>query len=281
LPGPGPERLTGASAIRTPGFCSFDSWTAFPVAVDRVRAAHRVEAGDKTLDPRPISPLARELQSRRRRRTREMEIAEDLHSRLAAAESRVAELEAENAAQGARIRELRDQNANLQALTAASRLLAASPQRDNVLSAISDIVVGMIGAREVAIFEIDHVREALTLARAQGMDATSRCLIDAMPALDGVMHSGEALVLDRRAAGAFGGLTVAVPLKLEDCVTGVVAIFRLATEKPELEPVDHALLEVLSSQAAIALHSVAYKSLRPTVRPPPPRRRATGDEEIT
>jgi hypothetical protein len=210
-----------------------------------------------------------------------METAEDLHSRLAAAESRVAELEAENAAHGARIRELRDQNANLQSLTAASRILAASPQRDNVLSAISDIVVGMIGGRELAIFEIDHIREALTLVRAQGMDATSRCLLDAMPALESVLQSGDAMVFDRRAADAFGGLTVAVPLKLEDCVTGVVAIFRLASEKSELEPVDHALLEVLSAQAAIALHSVAYKSLRPTVRPPPPRRHDAGDEELT
>ena len=199
-----------------------------------------------------------------------MELTDDLRSRLEAAESRMAALEAEHAHCNARIRELRDQNTNLQALTAASRILAASPQRDNVLSAIADIVVGMIGGRELAIFEIDHIRETLALVRAHGLDATSPQLIAAMSILEGVRASGEALVVSEGESGAYGGLTAAVPLKLEGCVTGVIAIFRLTDRKAELDPVDHSLLDILASQAAISLHSVAYKSLRPTVRPPPP-----------
>jgi hypothetical protein len=210
-----------------------------------------------------------------------MEPSEELQARLTAVENRMAELEAENAVCNARIRELREQNANLQTLTAASRILASSPQRDNVLSAIGDIVVGMIGGRELAVFEIDHVRQCLSLARAHGIDATSACLIEAMPALEGVRHTGEAIVLHANGPGAFGALTAAVPLKLEDCVTGVVAIFRLADNKGgRLEPVDHALLELLATQAAIPLHAAAYKSLRPTVRPPP-LRRAQADDDAT
>jgi len=207
-----------------------------------------------------------------------MEPSEDLRSRLQAVESRMVELEAEHATCAARIRELRDQNTNLQALTAASRILAASPQRDNVLSAIADIVVGMIGGRELAIFEIDHIRQSLALVRAHGIDATSPHLIDAMPTLEHVMNTGEVVVVQDAESRRFSGLTAAVPLLLEGCVTGVIAIFRLVDRKSELEPVDHSLLEILTSQAAISLHSVVYKSLRPTVRPPPPPRAESEDE---
>jgi K+-sensing histidine kinase KdpD len=207
-----------------------------------------------------------------------MERPEDLRSRLETVERRMTELEAEHAECSARIQELRDQNANLQALTAASRILAASPERNNVLAAIADIVVGMIGGRELAIFEIDHIRQSLTLVRAHGLDATSPQLIEAMPILDTVMNSGEALIMGEGDSGIYGGLTAAVPLKLEGCVTGVIAIFRLTERKAELEAVDHSLLEILASQAAISLHSVAYKALRPTVRPPPPTREHADDD---
>jgi len=207
-----------------------------------------------------------------------MELTEDLRSLLEAAETRMAELEAEHAHCNSRIRELREQNTNLQALTAASRILAASPQRDNVLSAIADIVTGMIGGRELAIFEIDHIRQSLALVRAHGLDATSPQLIQAMPLLDRVMTIGEALVVNEVESRAHGGIKAAVPLKLEGCVTGVIAIFRLNEPKSELEAVDHSLLEILASQAAISLHSVAYKSLRPTVRPPPPAPSAETDD---
>ena len=49
--------------------------------------------------------------------------------------------------------------------------------------------------------------------------------LDAMSTLEAVVHSGDAFVARDLGAGALGGLTAAVPLQLEGCVTGVVAIF--------------------------------------------------------
>ena len=66
-----------------------------------------------------------------------------------------------------------------------------------------------------------------------------------------------------------GGLTAAIPLKLDGHVTGAVAIFGLVPHKKVLAPVDHELFEIISRQAAMALHSAVSRSLRPTVRPPP------------
>ena len=43
---------------------------------------------------------------------------------------------------------------------------------------------------------------------------------------------------------------------------------RLIEHKKALTSVDHELFEILSRQAAMALHSAASRSQRPTVRPP-------------
>jgi hypothetical protein len=184
---------------------------------------------------------------------------------------RVAALEAAHAECDSRIKELSDQNTSLVQLTVASQLLAASLERDSVLSAIEEVVVNMVGSEEFAIFDLDVDGESLKLARLRGIEAGSQRLRLATGALRYAMQSGKTLVARGRRATAEspdGGLTAAVPLKIDTQVTGVVAIFRLLEQKAGLDPTDHELFEVLSRQAAMALYSTAYRSLRPTVRPP-------------
>jgi hypothetical protein len=184
---------------------------------------------------------------------------------------RVAALEAARAECDSRIKELSDQNTSLVQLTVASQLLAASLERDGVLSAIEEVVVNMIGSEEFAIFDLDRDGESLNLARLRGIDAGSPRLRLATGALRYAAQSGKTLVAKGRRATAEspdGGLTAAVPLKIDTQVTGVVAIFRLLEQKSGLDPTDHELFEVLSRQAAMALYSTAFRSLRPTVRPP-------------
>jgi hypothetical protein len=184
---------------------------------------------------------------------------------------RVAALEAAHAECDSRIKELSDQNTSLVQLTVASQLLAASLERDGVLSAIEEVVVNMIGSEEFAIFDLDRDGESLNLARLRGIDAGSPRLRLATGALRYAAQSGKTLVAKGRRATAEspdGGLTAAVPLKIDTQVTGVVAIFRLLEQKSGLDPTDHELFEVLSRQAAMALYSTAFRSLRPTVRPP-------------
>ncbi len=199
---------------------------------------------------------------------------EDLRFQLEALQQRTLALEAAHACCGRRIRELHEQNVNLLRLTAASRLLALSPARNNVLSAIEEIVVGMVGGRELGIFDIDHVQQTLRPARLRGVDADSPRVVRAMDLLCEVVRTGEILVGVGGGARAHSDtgdveLCAAVPLKLEGFVTGVLAIYTLTDRKARLEPVDYQLFDILSGQGAIALHSTAFQSLRPTVRPPP------------
>jgi hypothetical protein len=199
----------------------------------------------------------------------------DLAWALEKANERVAALEAAHADCDVRIRDLCARNADLVRLTSAAKRLAASLHRESVLSAIEGIVVDLIGSSEVAIFELDEVDgdvESLRLARVLGLDPKSPRLTRAGGPLRYALGLGQTLVARGRRVGADdadGGLTAAVPLKVEGRVTGAIAIFRLLDHKEGLSSVDHELFEILSRQAAVALQVAnAMHSTRPTVRPP-------------
>ncbi|MGH7437301.1 MAG: GAF domain-containing protein [Polyangiaceae bacterium] len=183
---------------------------------------------------------------------------------------RVAALEAAHAECDARIRELSDQNTSLVQLTVASQLLTASLEREDVLSAIEEVVVNMVGSEEFAIFDLDIDGQSLRVARARGIDPRGPRMRLAGGAMRHAMSSGRTLVIKRREIGGEtdGGLTAAIPLRIESQATGVIAVFRLLEQKAGLDPTDLELFEVLSRQAAMALYTTAYRSLRPTVRPP-------------
>jgi hypothetical protein len=182
----------------------------------------------------------------------------------------MAALEAAHAECDARIQELHNQNTSLVQLTVASKLLAASVEREDVLSAIEEVVVNMIGSEELAIFNLDGDGESLRVARLRGLDLNSPCLGRALGQLRFVMRTGQTIISRAHHTpnnDRDGGLTAAIPLVVENHVTGVVAIFSLLQQKVELDPTDHELFDVLSRQAAMALYSTAFRSLRPTVRP--------------
>jgi hypothetical protein len=194
-----------------------------------------------------------------------------VHTQLDALRQRVAALEAAHADCEARIRELHEQNTSLVQLTVASQLLFGSAEREGVLSAIEEVVVNMIGSEELAIFDLDSDGESLRVARIRGIEVDGPRMRCALGQLRHAMRSGQTLIANARRGSRddrFGGLTAAVPLKVDSNVTGVVAIFRLLEQKAALDPTDHELFEVLSRQAAMALHSAAFRSLRPTARPP-------------
>jgi hypothetical protein len=199
-----------------------------------------------------------------------------MESELETVKERLAALEAVHADCGARIRDLHDRNTDLVRLTVAGQRLAASVQRDEVLSTIEEIVVDLIGSEELAVFELSELDgdvETMRLARLRGIAANSPRLARAAGPIRYALGVGQTLVARSRRRGADdvdGGLTAAIPLKLDGHVTGAVAIFGLVAHKEALAPVDHELFEILSRQGAMALHLAASRSLRPTVRPPRP-----------
>ncbi len=174
----------------------------------------------------------------------------------------------------ASLRRLRADNARLARLVEAWQRLGASLHREAVLAAIEGVLVELVGARALAVFDLDPVDgdvDALRLAHVHGVEVGSVRILRARSSFRYALDLGEPLVVcGRRAAAgdADGGLTAAIPLRIDGHVTGLVAVFGLRESKAALTKDDHQLFELLSRQAAIALHAGAVRAHRPTARPP-------------
>ncbi|MEE8525123.1 MAG: GAF domain-containing protein [Thermoanaerobaculia bacterium] len=150
-------------------------------------------------------------------------------------------------------------NTHLTSLYAATQCLNESVAHQDVLEVIQEIVVNLIGSRELAIYELDPETSALELTYCRGIE----------PDVLGTVTLGEG-VLGRVAAdgdayiSGFGDtsqkrpqealLSAAIPLKLDGKVVGVVAVFRLLPQKAGVfDSLDFELFELLADQAGPSL----------------------------
>ena len=195
-----------------------------------------------------LARLREELESDRR----EHEI---LHRRLAEAEGQSHKF-------AERYVEIERQNTNLANLYVASYSLHGTLDRQEVLAAIQEIIINLVGCEELGIFELDPEGSELLLSASFGIDAESyRSVAVGSGSIGRVARSGETYL----AGSADGGpgpeeahLTACFPLRVEGRVTGVIATFRLLPQKVNgLGALDHELFELLATQAGAALYCTA------------------------
>lgn len=172
---------------------------------------------------------------------------------------RLAEIESENRRLCDEYVAVQEQNSELVNLYAAIERLHGAPDRTEVLSAIQEIVVNMVGSEEMALFELAPDGRRLVPAHAFGVesDALREIPVGAGPvgraAAEGRIH-----VAGEDGASAFPEnphLTACVPLKLGTKVTGALAIYRLLGHKSALTDFDRELFALLEKHAALALHA--------------------------
>lgn len=168
---------------------------------------------------------------------------------------RLTEIQSENESVAGRFIEIETQNTNLANLYVAGYQLHGSLDRQQVLAAIKEIVINLIGSEDFAIFE----REGEERLRMIDWFDERPVLFDEVRFGEGtigqVAATGEPF-LSRGEHGRSLGLSACVPLKVDGRVTGAIAIFRLLPQKHEgLDALDEELLALLASQAGIALYS--------------------------
>jgi len=178
-------------------------------------------------------------------------------SRLSA---QVTEIVEENRRLSGEYVQVEQQSSSLANLYAASFRIHGSLDREEVLTAIEEIVVSIIGCEEQATFALDETAGTLSRISSFGL-AEGR--LQSVPLGSGVIGrtaaTGEAYIKDDHSDEALtdpdeAGLTACIPLKVEDKVTGVIALFAFLSHKPGLEEVDRELFELLGTQAATALY---------------------------
>jgi GAF domain-containing protein len=200
-------------------------------------------------------------------RSRELDAqaASDLQARVLTLETEKRALEEEYGEMSRRFIELERQNAHLASLFVACHELLASADREDVLTTILEIVTNLIGSEEVAIFECDPPTGQLVLAACRGMvdDRYQRIPIGS-GAIGRVAASGRPYLAaesgEPAAASENPELTACIPLRVQERVIGVVAIFRLLPQKNGFTRVDEELFELLGAQAATALLSSMERS---------------------
>jgi hypothetical protein len=148
------------------------------------------------------------------------------------------------------------QNNNLTNLYVASYRLHGTLDRKEVLNTIQEILANLVGTEEQGIFELTPDGTSLSLVASVGIDAARyrEIRLDAGP-IGRTGLTGKLYVVAPGAADSEEEtLTACIPLKLNERVTGVIALFRLLPQKEHLEAVDHELFDLLATHAATALY---------------------------
>lgn len=178
--------------------------------------------------------------------------------------SRIDSLERLRASAAAEYDSVEQENNHLAHLYTATFSLHGTLDRDQVLGVIQEIVINLIGSEKFAIVEVD-ADGRLQLASSVGIDPdefSSETLENGLigrTVKSGLLYLGDQE--DASSPAREGDLSTCMPLKLEGRVTGAIAIFELLEQKNRLEPLDLELLELLGSQAAIALHCANLHAL--------------------
>lgn len=172
-------------------------------------------------------------------------------------QQQVSDFESENRRVFAEYSDIEQQNSNLANLYVASYRLHGSLDRAEILQVMQEIVINLIGSEELAIYERDAGGKLRALASFGMQDPNDARLLGAASPIAHTAATGEMFLCDpprHEAKEMLDALTACIPLKVQDKVIGVIAIFHMLPQKPQLVAVDRELFDLLGSHAAMALY---------------------------
>lgn len=159
------------------------------------------------------------------------------------------------AARHAETEKCHDELANL---FVASDQLHATRDPDEVVSAISEIVINLIGAECFVLYAFDGERERLTPFVAEGRPLEGLMEVRVGEGEIGrAVERGEVWIGDGGSPdgglGGAGGPIVVIPLCVRGSVLGAIAIHKLLDQKAGLSELDRQLFDLLAQHASTAL----------------------------
>jgi hypothetical protein len=195
--------------------------------------------------------LEEEVDALRSQIERHREIERSLMGKMSDLESTRHEL-------SARYVDVEQSNSNLANLYVASYGIHGSLNREDVVRAIHEVLVNIVGSEEFAIFERSPDTAGFALTSSMGLSAEQGSRLRASSGrLGEALRHGAVYVRDSQGSESSPGeehLTACVPLVVGGTVRGAIAVFRLLSHKSVLEPVDHELFDLLATHAASALY---------------------------
>lgn len=191
---------------------------------------------------------------------------------------RLAERERMHRLSRARFVLLEQQASRLLKLYVAIQRLHEASDREQVLLAIQDIVIHIIGSEELALFRLEPDARRLMLVTALGVDADRLCSLALGQGPIGQTAVSGTLFLSpnppRAGERRPEAVSACVPLRMAGQVHGVLALFGLLPQKRKLDEVDIELLTLLGVHAAPSLHRAELLRLASSSSPAPSGRAA-------
>lgn len=169
-------------------------------------------------------------------------------------EDRLSAAEEESHRFSSRFVEVEQQNNNLASLYVASYQLHQTASRHEVLTALQEIIINLIGSEDFVIYERNLNSGKLSEAVSYGVEPARREELDLSSGpIAAAVKTGEMYLTDNLNADACN-LVACIPMKMGDQVHGVIAILALLSHKEGLEPLDHEMFDLLASHAASSLY---------------------------
>jgi hypothetical protein len=195
-----------------------------------------------------------------RRVERELEAAREALAARGAEEerlrSRLVEIEREHRRVCDDYVAVQAQSSRVTSLFVALSRLHETLERREVVAAIQEVVVNVLGSEQLALFELGP-EGRLRLVHSLGVDAARLAEVAAGEGPIGRAALGGTFVAGGATRSEDPELTACTPLRVGGCVIGVLAVWRLLGHKPFLDEADRELVELLSRHAGMALHAAA------------------------
>lgn len=169
---------------------------------------------------------------------------------------RYSDVERENREFAERYVAIEQENNNLLNIYVASYQLHSTLDFQEVLGAITEVVLNFIGAEVFWVGVVDETTGRAKVLVTEGIDAKVFDGVDLGSGIVGeVSATGmphfvseiEDLTVDPKAPA------ICVPLKIKEQVIGVISIYKFLQQKKQLASVDHELFTLLAGHAATAL----------------------------
>ena len=176
-------------------------------------------------------------------------------------ELQLRDIEAESRRLAVQWIDIEQKNLALANLYVAVRQLHGTLSRAEVLDAVTEIIVGLIGSETLAVFERSDDGAAFRRIASMGIpaEAYKELSVDADP-LGRLLASGERYLAgehDELAPEIDIPVCAVLPLRLNGRVSGGIVLFRLLSQKCGFQSIDYELFDLLATHAAIALHCTA------------------------
>jgi hypothetical protein len=149
-----------------------------------------------------------------------------------------------------------DFHARMKISAARARLQNAEGAKDS-LQAIREIIAGLIGSQEMAIFTVDKQKAVLWHHWSHGIEAYRYPYVDLLcePLLLQVLE-GKSLFrscTEYQLTALHDPVSALIPISLEGVIVAILVIFRLPSHKSELGELDRLLCQLIGDYGGRAL----------------------------